>query len=406
MGNVIGNGKVLIAVLALAVAGTGWVGAANGADKAAGEGQTPAAHAPGLSASHGLSPGEENGDDTSNCPDRIVDCKPPRMPWYVRSEAVALRRDANHDVGFAALNGEVALSSVYLDYPFQLGPRVLIGRTINDCYQIEGSYFNVAQSDDTVTVRDSQWRLLSAFTNYLPPFTPETEFRRNVTDNSLMSIRGLSYLQSGELNLRQAISMPPGRMAASFLVGARYMAIREGFEYLSLSKAVPADGPVLDPGGNIDHYVYPALGPTASFARVDTGNELLGCQLGAMIEFFKEDGWWVNFEVKGAIFNNHATLDTTFSQVDVTTAAQHDFPTSHTARNTTAFMGDLALTVVYRWGPRASARFGYQAMWIDRVALAADNFNTDMSLLTQGPQLHTNANVVYHGPFAGLELAW
>jgi hypothetical protein len=300
------------------------------------------------------------------------------MPWYVRAEAVALARDANHDVDIASLTrvGNIVLSTRDLDYPFQLGPRILIGRTINECYQIEGSYFNVAQSDDTAAVRDVEARLFSPFVNF--PVGFDAEFNQN----TFVAIRGESYMQSAELNLRQALPMPAGRMAASYLVGVRYLAVDEGFEYLSHS----------------------GVGPS-NFARTDTGNELLGLQLGGMIEFFKEDGWWVNFEVKGAVCNNRANQHTLFSIVPLAGDPQ-DFVGS-IGRNGTSFLGDLALTVVYRWGPRASARFGYQAMWLDRLALAADNFNADVAILTEGPaQLRRDANVVYHGPFAGLELAW
>ena len=384
MGNLRENWKLLIAVLALAAAGAGRVGAGNRSESAdeAAEATTP--NGGGLAAGNGSGwaggngHGNGNGADLSNCPDRIIDCKPPRMPWYVRTEGVALARDANHDVNIASLinTSNTVLSTRDLDYPFQLGPRILIGRTINECYQIESSYFNVAQSDDSAAVRDSQARLFSPFVNF--PVGHDPEYHQN----TFVSIRGTSYMQSAELNLRQAITMPPGRMAASYLVGVRYLTVGEGFEYLSHS----------------------GVGPS-NFVRTDTGNDLLGLQLGAMLEFFKEDGWWVNFEVKGAVCNNRANQHTLFSIVPLV-GAPEDYVGS-LGRNGTAFVGDLALTVVYRWGPRASARFGYQAMWIDRLALAADNFNTDVSILTQGPaQLHRDANVVYHGPFAGLELAW
>ncbi len=317
------------------------------------------------------------GTPIPNCPDQILDVAPPRMPWYVRTDAVVFTRDANRDVDIASLEvpGNVVLSTRDLDFPFQLGPRILVGRTINECYQVEGSYFDLAQWDDTVAVRNSDALLFSPFIDF--GGLPSTDFN----DNNLISIRVTSHLRNAEINLRQALPMPPGRAAASFLIGMRYMGIGEGFEYLSESAAA------------------------TNFVRVDTGNELFGAQIGALMEFYKEDCWWINFEIKGAICQNSANQHTTFTQA-LAGAASEDF-VGAVSKNGTAFVGDLALTVLYRWGEHLAARFGYQAIWVDRLALAADNFSTDVGTLIAGPaQLRRDATVVYHGPFAGLEIAW
>jgi len=317
------------------------------------------------------------GTPIPNCPDRIIDVQPPRMPWYVRADAVVFTRDANGDVDIASLEipGNVVLSTRRLDFPFQLGPRILIGRTINECYQVEGSYFDLAQWDDAAVVRNSDGLLFSPFVDF--GGLPSTDF----DDNNLISIRSTSYLRNAEINLRRALPMPPGRAAASFLIGMRYMGISEGFEYLSESAAA------------------------TNFVRVDTGNELFGAQIGALMEFYKEDCWWINFEIKGAICQNSANQHTTFTHTLAGQASQ-DFAGA-VSKNGTAFVGDLALTVLYRCGEHLAARFGYQAIWVDRLALAADNFSTDVGILIDGPaQLRRDATVVYHGPFAGLELAW
>jgi len=328
------------------------------------------------------------GSEIPTCPDRVLDVQAPRTPWYVRTDAVVLTRDANRDVDIASFNafpdvrGDVILSTRDVDFPFQLGPRILIGRTINECYQVEGSYFDLAQSDDSAAVGDLPSRLSSPFTGFGDPAHPGYFALHNIFDfNYFASVRITSYLRNAEINLRRALPMPPGRAAASFLIGMRYMGISEGFEYLTKS---------------VD---------TTNFIRVDTGNELLGAQIGAMMEFYKEDCWWINFEAKGAICQNSANQHTTLTQA-FAGGARVDFPNA-VSKNGTAFVGDLALTVLYRWGEHLAARFGYQAIWVDRLALAADNFSTDYGILIAGPaQLRRDATVVYHGPFAGLELAW
>jgi hypothetical protein len=299
------------------------------------------------------------------------------MPWYFRADAVVFTRDAEHEVNIASLGapGNVVLSTRDLDFPFQLGPRILVGRTLNECHQIEGSFFDLAQWHDTAAVRNSDGLLFSPFIDF--GGRPSGDFN----DNTLVSIRSTSYLRNAELNIRRALPMPPGRASASFLLGMRYMGIPEAFEYLSESAAA------------------------TNFVRVDTGNELFGAQIGALLEFYKEDCWWINCEIKGAICQNHANQHTILSQT-LAGQATEDF-TGAVSKNGTAFVGDLALTVLYRYGEHLAARFGYQAIWVDRLALAADNFSTDVGILINGPaQLRRDANVVYHGPFAGLEIAW
>ena len=53
---------------------------------------------------------------------------------------------------------------------------------------------------------------------------------------------------------------------------------------------------------------------------------------------------------------------------------------------------------------------GYQAVFVDSVALADVNALQDVNLNTLtvlgAGKLYQNSNVVYHGPFAGLQLNW
>jgi hypothetical protein len=75
--------------------------------------------------------------------------------------------------------------------------------------------------------------------------------------------------------------------------------------------------------------------------------------------------------------------------------------------NTTSFVGDLSLMLVYRPTPHLATRIGYQAMWIDGLTLAAQNFAPPADILLNGPPaINVRGNAVYHGPHLGLELSW
>lgn len=318
------------------------------------------------------------------CPDQVLDIRPPRMPWYGQAEVLILTRDAGHDLDVASRGafGNVVLSTRDLDFPFNAGPSILIGHTINECYQIEGGYFNLSQWDDTAAIRDPNNTLFSPFTGITRPAGGLTGIDRN----DFVSIHETSFLRSAELNLRQQLPMPPGRMTASFLVGLRYIGISERLNYLATSP-------------------FPAAGTTTT-VNVDIGNDMLGPQIGGKVQFFKEACWWIDFEAKGAILQDSIVRDAS----GTFTAPPAGIPASFVSRDSerrTAFLGDLDLTATYRVSPFCSARFGYRAIWVDRVALASDNFQTDISLLTLGPAHATNRDhVVYHGPHAGLEFNW
>ncbi len=340
----------------------------------------------------GPCPQSERDPAKSLCPDEHdFYLTPPRCPWYVVGDGLAIRRDAAGHFHAATLNNpySVALSTADLDDRFSGGARVLVGHTINDCLQVEGVYFTLGEWDEARAIRNmtendigGQGNLFSPFTDFGNPPVVGLDYNR------FASIHYVSSLDNVELNVRRAMPMPAGKLTTSILFGVRYLDIPERFEYATEA----ASGGF--PGGSI----------ATNEVRVDTDNVLVGPQIGALFEFYAENRWWVNFEIKGALCNNRAGQATEYRN------ATDGFETvSFGSRkdDSTAFVGDLALTFVYRWSPFLTTRLGYQAIWVDGLALASENFNRDVHILTDGPaQLVTEGNVVYHGPHAGIMLSW
>jgi hypothetical protein len=328
----------------------------------------------------------------SLCPDEHdFYLTPPRCPWYVVSDGLAIHRDAAGHFHAATLNNpySVALSTADLDIGFSGGARVLVGHTINECFQIEGVYFSVGEWDEARAIRNAtnnaiggQGNLFSPFSNFGNPPVVGLDY------NHFASIHDVSSLDNVELNVRRAMPMPPGKLATSILFGVRYMDIPERFEYATESSSGP----------------FPDGATTTNEVRVDTKNALVGPQIGALFEFYVENRWWVNFEIKGALCNNHTGQGTEYRNV---TNGSETVSFGSRKGDSTAFVGDLALTFVYRWSPFLTTRLGYQAIWIDGLALASENFNRDVNILTDGPaQLVTEGKAVYHGPHAGIMLSW
>jgi hypothetical protein len=338
--------------------------------------------------------------------------------WYVQLEGMALKRDASGDRTFQAYVERVwelvgdppawertddivipALGTGDLHFGFQGGGRVLVGRTLCQCHAVEISYFDVtdwseiaAVRDDTLFVEDVD-PVTGAETvvpNSASLFSPFSDFGdppiEGLDYNYLASISYDTTLNNLEFNLRRWILVDPCRLQASVLVGGRYMVIDESFFYYTES-AVP------DPDG------------ATNSVTTNTENRMLGVQLGAMFEFRIDPGWWIDCEIKGAFFDNAAGQTTTF--------VHHGIPDYENAlprqrdEHISSYALDLRLTATVLVTPRLAVRGGYQALWLDGLALASDNMSGDVDVLTDGPAtLVKNGKVTYHGPHLGLSWVW
>ncbi|MGO8746137.1 MAG: BBP7 family outer membrane beta-barrel protein [Thermoguttaceae bacterium] len=315
----------------------------------------------------------------SLCPDAAdFFLLPPRTPWYGYIDALALRRDATHNQDFQELGpgGPVVLSTEQMDFDFRAGVKAMIGHTLNDCVSVEALYFAVDSWSVGESVSNGAGNLFSPFSNFgLNPIPGAT-----VDNNTFASIHSFSQLQNFELNLRRQLPMPAERLTASILFGLRYIDLPEHFEYFTSNTTA---------------------GSITNLVDVQTGNQMVGAQVGAMFEFYLENRWWANFEIKGAFFDDMAQQATTYTQSG---SAPVPFATR---QDGTSYLVDIDLTFLYRWTPHLATRIGYQAMWLEQVATASANFNSDLYALQNGHgELNQSSNIIYHGPHAGIMFTW
>ena len=148
---------------------------------------------------------------------------------------------------------------------------------------------------------------------------------------------------------------------------------------------------------------------TTNDVTTRTGNRMLGIQIGAELEFQIEPRWWVDCEIKGGIFNNRAEQRTVYVHGGSSLPAPYanDY-TGGRAEDRSSFAVDLSLMLTYHVSQRLSARLGYQALWVDGLALASENFDPDVVLMDQGDvaRLVSRGEVVYHGPRLGVTWVW
>lgn len=357
----------------------------------------------------------------------------PQSPWYFLTEGVALKRDAAHEQSFAAQihrrwrevyeqrddlpapptfvgwdysDYRTDLGTADFDFDLAGGGNFLIGRRLGDWYGIEVSYMTVNSWDELAAMRDDtdfQEELLDAtgaplLNGYGYPqpgtvytgslFSPFSNFGNpailGLDYNNAVTLRYSSQFYDVEWNLRRTLAMPPEGLQVSLLVGGRYMNIRERFQYHTSS--------------------YYPVAPTTNDIGVSTSNGMLGAQIGALFEFHIEPCWWGDVEIKGAIFDNFARQDTTY--VNDSGGVQASYTGGRSGHRTT-FALDLDAALGWQINSWLTGRVGYQAIWINGLALASENFQSDVGILTLGPAvLNTNGNVVYHGPHIGVTGAW
>ena len=303
--------------------------------------------------------------------------------WYAIVEALPLTRDAENDRPFATRGpgGPVVLSTSDLDFEFDPNMHFLLGRSLNEWYRLEISYFGTHSWNVAASARNNDVNALGLGGNLFSPFSdfgaPPTS---GVDYNELATIEYLSVLNNGEINLRHRLPMPPAPYEVSLLYGARYLDVHETFHYRTESD-VPA------PTGTINRY------------DVSVDNDMIGLQLGMLSQFLVFDRTWLDWEIKGAMFHNVAEQETRYENQ---AGALSAFDAS-AEEDRTSFLGETSLILNYQITPQFACRLGYRALWLTGVALASDNFESDRNVTILGPAgLDDSGEVVYHGPSIGL----
>ena len=130
----------------------------------------------------------------------------------------------------------------------------------------------------------------------------------------------------------------------SIIFGARYQGLPETFDYNTISD-ITKTGAVV-PNGAVNSI------------HVATTNEMVGPEIGALFEFYVDNRWWVNVDMKAAIMNNQAHQTTTYTNTDtgVTTDVYR-----LAARRPHHFAEEIAVNALYRWSLHFTTQIGYRA---------------------------------------------
>jgi hypothetical protein len=146
---------------------------------------------------------------------------------------------------------------------------------------------------------------------------------------------------------------------------------------------------------------------TGSFWDSRTKNNLYGVQIGADVKLLRRDRFSIDGVLKTGMFDNHAEETTTVRMQRI------QFPET-AATDHLAFVGEIGVQCKYQVAERLSIRAGYEALWLDGVALAPGQIAETYCHYSIVPQeitvtplgVNCNSGVFYHGANAGLELSF
>ena len=294
--------------------------------------------------------------------DRVLGPACPR--WVFQVDALMLWQGnlasqplLNGPAGVAVLDANQAGT------PLSAGPRAGLIFNLDDCYAIEGNYFNVGTFNGNVFVPAGTYTPIG-----LPAvFDPAAD--------STATLVTAGRIQSAELNWRRRECCYP----ITWLAGFRWV---QWDQSLTLA-SVPS-------GGGLEQQI-----------NAETDNDLYGGQIGADLNLWNAGGrLTVNGIGKAGVFYNDA--DQRSSGIDATGTAWG--PAVGNA-DRVAFFGEVgayATLAVTRW---LAWRTGYSCFWLGGVAMPANQLAFVDPTVATAP-INTSGSVFLHGVSTGLEARW
>lgn len=325
----------------------------------------------------------------------------------VRAEAVYLHRDTtfDRDIDFTALNvgNTVVLNSRQLDFEDRTGFRVIGRYDVCPMAVVEFGYTGIFDWSDQATVTDDAGNLYSLFSRPAPGTGlfgvdpagvnvaggPNPESERAVQQ----TIYANSDLQSAEMSYRRYWLGYSPRISGTLLAGFRYTRLDDNFLFAT-SGSEPATAAQAGPFAELRY-------------RDQCENNLAGFQTGADAWISLTQGLRVGSEGKVGIYNNHWLVENR-----ITTTPYGTTPPSLVEKfkgDHIALLAEASVDAVADLMPSVSLRAGYEVLFMNSLALAAENFNETSPYGNQGirvPFFDNDGQLFYHGAHVGLEYVW
>ena len=260
-------------------------------------------------------------------------------------------------------------------FRYDLGPLSLFEATYMGLYEIDSS-----QQVNSLDVTDPQqnFQLFSVFSDYgTGTLIP------GVDDGSTHFVGYESDLQSTELTYRHYwVGFSP-RITGTLLVGFRYLRLTEDLSF-NTTGLVTGQVQSVEPASRL----------------WSSENDLVGAQIGGDGWICLRQGLRFGGEVKAGLYNNRYSF---LHAADVPEGFSVSDFSVMTQGNRVAFAGEASLNLVADILPSLSIRGGYQLLYMNSLATAANNVDTSDYFSTA---VLSQSDALYHGFNGGVEYVW
>ena len=312
---------------------------------------------------------DNNGPGNPWCDQPSGNCWP---KWYIQAESTFLWRD--NRTGVQPVVQSIAPATTIFnthsaDFDTGIGPRISLGMRTSECDAWEVQYFSALDFSGQADI-DSPGNLAA-------PGDLANLSGWNQADE--MHVDYTSELHNVEINYVHTW----GRL--SVLGGFRFVRLSDDFGL----QATGVDPGVLSGPSSIVSNEY----------HVHSENNLYGAQLGARYRICCER-FFGEFTGKAGLFGND------LNQSQYLTANGGDVVRNFTVYDsTTALVADMNIAAGFQLNCVWAFRCGYNLMWFDQVALAADQLNFTLAS-NAGTHVEKRGDVFLQGIDIGLEGRW
>jgi hypothetical protein len=278
--------------------------------------------------------------------------------------------------------GTAVLNSSDLQQGFAAGPSVDLIRHGDSGYDLELSFFQIGGwNNDRIYAPDpADWLVMRAPGTWLAGKTPWIQTNQFTTQ--AMAWDYDSQLYNAELNMQWHPACQVTMLA--------------GFRWVNLGEKLV---------GNLDPPL-PQFPNEPPFWTGTTTNNLFGLQIGADGKIFQRGRFSIDSLVKTGLYDNDAEATTGVSVIHKSVFTGSD------STNRAAFVGETGLQCKYQLSKGLLLRAGYEAIWLEGVALAPgqiqDSYTTTgwRTSTVQVLGVNCDSGVFYHGATAGVEYSF
>ena len=326
--------------------------------------------------------------------------------WVLSIEAVALQRTGGASrtlvervpgtvpfITTFTTPGVEAFNSDQFRQGFSAGPKIGLLYRLDADTSVEVSYFNIfSQSASSTIGPDSpaDWLVMRA---------PGAFWQTQDFPYQGMTWSDATTLYSAEINGRRGLAG-----GVTVFAGLRWLQLNDKL----VGTLTPAD--VTQPSWKqtcpaCDIFHITAGDPAGvypPFWTTSTTNNLFGVQAGVSGTVLARDRFSLDAMLKAGLFDNNATQSAGVSLQKIV------HPASATT-NHAAFAGEAGLQLRYQLSTDLTLKVGYEALWLDRVALAPAQIQqtyTSASGVVTALGVDCGSSVLFQGVTFGLERAF